>query len=152
APLLAVRLIIAHSQLTAFGGGERITLELLSRLGRRHEVTLWAGGYASERTFPDLRDFPRVDLAGWQWLAAHPRADALVSHSFGARLLALRPPRVIAYLPPLRSAYLQGGRSPDLLARRWLDRLAVRRVAVLLTNSAFTANHADRFYGRDAEI
>jgi glycosyltransferase involved in cell wall biosynthesis len=147
-----MHLIIAHSQLATFGGGERTTIELLRRLGRRHEVTLWAGGYAPERTFSGLRDFPRVDLAGWQWLTARPHADAIISHSFGARLLALHHPRVIAYLHTLRSAYLHGSWRPDLVARRSLDRLAVRRAATLLANSTFTATRAALRYGRASEV
>jgi glycosyltransferase involved in cell wall biosynthesis len=164
-----MKLVIAHSQLHTFGGGERSTLELLRRLGRRHEVELWTSGYRPEETYPELAEFPRRDLRSYQWLitARQPDADAVVAQSFGAYLLTLRQPqRTLCYLHTLRSRYLLdrssdggsslgGGRSslrPDLELRRRLDRAAIERAAKLLTNSAYSAGRILARYGKAAEV
>lgn len=147
-----MHIVVAHSQLNTFGGGERSVLALLSHLSKRHEVTLWAGGYRPERTYAELSTFPRHEVPPSGWLWQTPRADAVVTHSFGAHLLALRHPRTLCYLHTLRSIYFRGGIHPALMARRRLDRAAVRRAATVLTNSAFTAAEAQRRYGRAVEI
>lgn len=147
-----MRIIIAHSRLDAFGGGERATLELARRLSARHEVSILTSQFAPARTFAGLADFsPRI-VAPAAWLTQPLVADAVVAQDFGARLLALRHRGVIAYLHTMRSIYLRGGRRPDLALRRALDRRAVRRAAFLLANSAFTAARAARFYGRTPEV
>src|SRR5262245_8936639 len=100
-----MRIAVAHSRLTTLGGGERATLELLRRLSRRHDVTLWTGRYAPSETYAELGDYPRVTLPPAGWLVGRPEADSVVSQSFGAHLLALRHPAVIAFLHTLRSTY-----------------------------------------------
>jgi glycosyltransferase involved in cell wall biosynthesis len=147
-----MRLVVAHSQLTGFGGGERVTLELLRRLGARHEVALWTGRFDVAATYPELAAFPRVELRPWQWLTRRPDADAVITNSFGASLLALRHPATICYLHTLRSTYLRGGARPDLVARRLLDRAALARAAALATNSDYTAVTAERRYHRPVEV
>ena len=147
-----MRLVVAHSRLTSHGGGERVTLELLRRLGARHEVTLWSGRFDAAATYPELAAFPRVDLRPWEWLIQRPDADAVIANSFGASLLALRHPGTICYLHTLRSTYLQGGTRPDLAARRLLDRAALGRAAALVSNSAYTASRAELRYRRPAEV
>ncbi len=147
-----MRIVIAHSHLNTFGGGERALLELLRRLSARHDVELWAGNYAPERTFAELRAFPRRDVSTLGWLTATPRADAVVTHTFGANLLALRHPRAICYLHSLRSIYAQGGYRPDLVLRRMLERRALRRAAAVLTNSAYSARRAQQLYGLCPEV
>lgn len=147
-----MRIFIAHTRLTGYGGGERATLELARRLSVRHEVTLLTSHYAPEQTFDGLARFPLRVVAPTAWLGQPLDADALIAQNFGARLLALRSGRVIAYLHTMRSRYLQGGARPDLAVRRALDRRAVRRAAYVLTNSAFTAARASAAYGRTPEI
>lgn len=147
-----MHIAVAHSRLTTLGGGERATLELLRRLSRRHEVVLWTSHYAPAETYDALRDFPRVTVPPGGWLSRRPAASAVVSHSFGAHLLALRHPAVIAYLHTLRSPYLRPSVRPDLFARRWLDRAALRRAAAVLANSAYTAAEAERRYRRPTEV
>lgn len=147
-----MRIVIAHSQLSGFGGGERTVLELLRRLSRSHEVELWAGDYHSEATYPELANYPRRDLARREWRRARPHADAVITHSFGSRLLALHSPHVVSYLHTLRSLYLRPGLRPSLLLRKRLDLRAVRRSSVVATNSAFTAGETLRIYGRNPEI
>ena len=147
-----MRIVVAHSQLNALGGGERVALELLRRLGRRHEVTLWAGGYRPSDTYAGLADFPRRDLAAWEWLARVPHADAVVTHTFGAHLLALRHPHTLCYVHTLRSIYLRRADRPDLLARRLLDRAALQRAGGVATNSTYTASRIAATYGRRAEV
>jgi glycosyltransferase involved in cell wall biosynthesis len=147
-----VRIVVAHSQLNAFGGGERAVLELLRHLSRRHEVALWAGNYRPDRTYPELAAFTRRDLAPAEWIVRIPRADVVITHTFGAHLLALRHPATICYVHTLRSRYLQGEARPDLAARRALDRLVLRRAAVLATNSAYSAERIARRYGRLASV
>jgi hypothetical protein len=79
-----MKLVIAHSQLTTYGGGERSTLELLRHLGRRHEVELWTSRYRPEATYPELAEFPRRTrtvlwgVSGGPATAAH---DLLSAHS-----------------------------------------------------------------------
>jgi hypothetical protein len=94
-----MKLVIAHSQLTTYGGGERSTLELLRYLGRRHEVELWTSRYLAEATYPELMEFPRRTLRSYEWLTGvRSDAGAVVAQSFGAYLLALCHPRTISYL------------------------------------------------------
>lgn len=147
-----MRIIIAQSRLDTFGGGERATLELARRLSERHAVSILTSAFVPQRTYPELADFPMRITSPAEWLTQPLVADALVAQNFGARLLALRQRGVIAYLHTMRSLYLRGGRRPDLALRRALDRRAVGRVAFLLTNSAFTARRAERFYGRTPEV
>src|SRR5215469_4194303 len=145
---VVMRRVVAHSRLVGFGGGERVTLELLRRLGARHEVTLWTGRFDAAATYPELAAFPRVEVRPWEWLGRRPNAAAVITNSFGAALLALRHPGTIGYLHTLRSTYLRGGTRPDLVARRMLDRGALARAAALATNSAYTAANAERRYHR----
>lgn len=147
-----MRIVVAHSHLSTLGGGERVTLELLRRLGRRHTVTLWAGGYLPQQTYTGLGDFPRRDLAAWEWLVAVPDADAVISHTFGANLLALRHPATLWYIHTLRSEYLRRANRLDLRARRVLERVALRQAADLATNSHFTAARFMAHYGRVAKV
>jgi glycosyltransferase involved in cell wall biosynthesis len=148
-----MRIIIAHSRLDTFGGGERATLELARRLSARHDLTILTSVYAPERTFADLARYPLRIVAPATWLTQPLAAtDALVAQNFGARLLALRQRGVIAYLHTMRSLSLRGGARPDLALRRALDRRAVHRAANLLTNSAFTATRAEACYGRTPEV
>ncbi len=147
-----VRIIVAHSQLNSYGGGERTTVELLHHLSARHDVTLWAGNYVQSATFRELGAYPRRDISPAGWLLASPDADAVVSQTLGSNLLALRHPRTICYLHTMRSTYLRGGARPDLVARRLLDRAAVRHAAAVLTNSEYSAEQALRHYGREVEV
>jgi glycosyltransferase involved in cell wall biosynthesis len=147
-----MQIVVAHSHLNALGGGERATLELLRRLSLRHDVELWAGCFDPARTFPELADFPRRELTAAGWLIERPEADAVVAQTFGAYLLALRHPHTVAYLHTLRSVYLSGGWRPDLIARRALDRLALRRAAALLANSHYTAMRARHRYRRPVHV
>lgn len=147
-----MRIIVAHTRLTEYGGGERATLELVRRLRACHDVTLLTSDYAPSRTFAGLAELePRV-VAPAAWLAQPLAADAIIAQNFGARLLALRHPRVIAYLHTMRSRYLLGGARPGLALRRALDHRSLLRAARLLTNSAFTAALVRAFAGRAAEV
>jgi glycosyltransferase involved in cell wall biosynthesis len=158
-----MKLVIAHSQLNTFGGGERSTLELLRRLGRRHEVELWTGEYIPKATYPELAEFPRRALHSYQWLTTDKSyVDAIVAQSFGAYLLALRHRRTLCYVHTLRSRYLADAPSSrsirgsslrlDLALRRRLDRAAIERAARLLTNSAYSAGKIVERYGRAAAV
>ncbi len=147
-----MHIVMAHSHLSTFGGGERVTLELSSRLGRRHDITLWAGGFRPGDTYAGLAEFPRRDLSRLDWLWAVPRADAVVAHTFGANLLALRHPRTLCYVHTLRSVYVQRADRPDLIARRLLDRAALGRAGALATNSHYTASRIAQRFGRVPEV
>jgi glycosyltransferase involved in cell wall biosynthesis len=146
-----MRLVIAHSRLNTFGGGERVTLELMRRLSARHEVTLWAGGYRPSATYAELAAFPRRDLAPGQWLTAVPDADAVLAQTFGSNLLALRHPATLCYVHTLRSPYLGRSLRPGLLARRALDTWSLRRAGALAANSAYTARRVAARTGRAVE-
>ena len=147
-----MRLIIAHSQLTTLGGGERATLELLRFLSRRHETELWTSRYRSEMTYPELADYPRRRLHAYEWLTVRPEADAVIAESFGAYMLALRHSRTLTYVHTLRSQYLDGSRRPDLVARRRLDNAAIGSAARLYTNSAYSAARTRALYDREATV
>jgi glycosyltransferase involved in cell wall biosynthesis len=143
-----MRIVVAHSHLNTLGGGERVALELLKRLGRQHELMLWAGRYSPSDTYEGFDAYPRQDIMPWQWLQRVPDADVVIAHTFGANLLAIRHPRTMCYVHTMRSVYLQRRDRPDLVARRGLDRLAMRRAAVLIANSQFTAESVAERYGR----
>jgi glycosyltransferase involved in cell wall biosynthesis len=80
-------------------------------------------------------------------------ADAIVTNSFGANLLALRNgPRVAYWAHSTRSVFLQpGARRVDLLLRRAVDWIAVRRARQLVANSRYTASRLRQLYRRDAD-
>src|SRR5437762_3403245 len=88
-----------------------------------------------------------------QWPIAEVAADAIVANSFGANLLSLRNgPRVAYWVHSTRSTFLQPwARRIDFRARRLLDWLAVKRAALLVANSRFTAVRLRELYGRDAD-
>ncbi|HEV7127681.1 MAG TPA: glycosyltransferase family 4 protein [Ktedonobacterales bacterium] len=147
-----MRIVVAHSRLNTLGGGERVTLELLRQLSRRHEVTLWAGGYDRTATYRELADFPRRDLAPWQWPISRADADVVIAQSFGASFLAVRHAATLCYVHTLRSIYLAGSNRPDLLARRVLDTLLLRRAGAVATNSEYTAGRLNARIGRQIEV
>src|SRR6185437_4110262 len=127
-------------------GGERFVLEVSRRLAARHDITLYTGTFVPEATYPGLADFPLVKVDALQWARLRVPADAVVTHTFGANLLAFRNPNVAYYVHTLRSIYLQGGNRPDLTARRVLDRRAVRHDRRIIANSAYTAEKFQRLY------
>ena len=144
-----MRIAMAHSHLTTFGGGERFVLEVSRRLAARHEITLYTSTYIPERTYPELARFPLVHVSPLQWATLHIKADAIVAHTFGANLLAYANPNVAYYVHSLRSRYLTGGSRPDLILRRALDRRAIRHDRRVIANSQFTAQKFQGLYQRD---
>ena len=149
-----MRLALAHSHLETFGGGERAVLEVGRRLRARHDVLLLAGRYRPDDTYAELGAFPRATLGSADWLLGRmPPVDAVIANSFGANLLSLRRGRrTIYWVHSLRSVFLVARiPRPDLVARRLLDLVAVRRSARLVANSDFTARGMLRLYGRPAD-
>jgi glycosyltransferase involved in cell wall biosynthesis len=148
-----MRIALAHSHANAFGGGERAVLELGRALMHRHDVRLLLGGFDPRRTYGELASLPHTRLKRHQWLVSRVRADAIVANSFGANLLSFRNGLRVAYwVHSTRSVFLQpGARRADLLMRRAIDWLAVRRSAKLVANSRYTANRLRQLYGREAD-
>lgn len=148
-----MRIVLVHSHATTLGGGERAVLEVARGLRARHDVVLALGRFEPQSTYAELASFPRVRLRRLSWLSARLDADAIVTNSFGANLLALRQGGRVAYWAhSTRSRFLQpGARRPDLVARRMLDQIAVKRAALLVANSLYTAERARRLYGRQAD-
>jgi glycosyltransferase involved in cell wall biosynthesis len=148
-----MRIVLAHSHANTLGGGERAVLELARALGQRHQVRLLLGSFDRRRTYPELASLPYARLARAQWLLTRVDADAIVTNSFGANLLALRNgPRVAYWVHSTRSRFLQpGARRADLLLRRAIDWLAVRRAAQLVANSQYTARRLRQLYRREAD-
>lgn len=148
-----MRIVLAHSHANTFGGGERAVLELGRALMERHDVQLLLGGFDPRRTYPELASLPHARLGRLQWPIARVRADAILTNSFGANLLALRNGRRVAYwVHSTRSVFLQpGARRLDLRLRRLVDWLAVRRAARLVANSHYTANRLRQLYRRDVD-
>src|SRR5438132_4476075 len=148
-----MRIVLAHSHANTLGGGERAVLELARALLQQHQVRLLLGGFDPRRTYPELDSLPHGRLGRLQWPIAHVVADAIVANSFGANLLSLRNgPRVAYWVHSTRSVFLQpGARRVDLLVRRALDWVAVRRAALLVANSRYTAGRLRQLYGREAD-
>lgn len=148
-----MRIVLAHSHANSFGGGERAVLELGRALLARHEVRLLLGGFDPRHTYPELASLPHNRLSRLQWLVSDIEAEAIVTNSFGANLLALRNGARVAYwVHSTRSIFLlPRARRVDLLARRALDWLAVRRAARLVANSRYTASRLSRLYRREAD-
>jgi glycosyltransferase involved in cell wall biosynthesis len=96
---------------------------------------------------------PHTRFGRLQWPIASVAGDAIVANSFGANLLALRNGSRVAYwVHSTRSVFLQpGARRIDLLLRRVLDWIAVRRAAQLVANSRYTAARLRQLYGREAD-
>jgi len=148
-----MRIALAHSHANTFGGGERAVLELGLALRSRHDVHLLLGGFKPRRTYAELASLPHTRLSRAQWLLTQVNADAVITNSFGANLLALRNARRVAYwVHSTRSVFLRPRvRRLDLLLRRAIDWLAVRRAEQLVANSQFTAARLRELYGRDAD-
>jgi glycosyltransferase involved in cell wall biosynthesis len=149
----SMRIVLAHSHANTFGGGERAVLELGRALIGRHELRLLLGGFDPRRTYPELTSLPYTRLGRADWLVSHIDADAIVANSFGANLLALRNgPRVAYWVHSTRSVFLQlGARRVDLLLRRAIDFIAVRRAGQLVANSRYAAARVRQLYRREAD-
>jgi len=145
-----MRIVLAHSHANTFGGGERAVLELGRALMSSYDVRLLLGGFDPRRTYPELASLPLTRFGRLDWLFARINADAIVANSFGANLLSLRnAPRVAYWVHSTRSLFLQpGARRADLLLRRAVDWLAVRRAAQLVANSHYTASRVRQLYRR----
>ncbi|HEV7663817.1 MAG TPA: glycosyltransferase family 4 protein [Chloroflexota bacterium] len=150
-----MQIVLAHSHANTVGGGERAVLEVAKQLSQRHDVRLLLGGFAAEKTYAELATLPHTQLGRLRWPVAHISADAIVTNSFGANLLALRNgPRVAYWVHSTRSIFLQvqrGANRVDLHLRRIIDWLAVRRAGLLVANSRYTASRLQRLYRRDAD-
>jgi glycosyltransferase involved in cell wall biosynthesis len=146
-------IVLAHSHARTFGGGERAVLELATSWRGQHQVRLLLGGFDRRRTYAGLAELPHVELARATWPVRHVAADAIVTNSFGANLLALRNgPRIAYWVHSTRSQFLQpDARRIDLLARRVVDWLAVRRAARLVANSQYTASRLWHLYRRETD-
>jgi hypothetical protein len=92
-----VRIVLAHSHANTLGGGERAILELGRALMARHQVRLLLGGFDPQRTYPELASLPHSRLGRLLWPVARVDADAIITNSFGANLLALRNGQRVAY-------------------------------------------------------
>src|SRR5437660_12442437 len=148
-----MHIVLAHSHANTFGGGERAVLEVGRALMAQHDVRLLLGGFDPRRTYPELASLPHRRFGRLQWPTARVAADAIVANSFGANLLALRNgPRVAYWVHSTRSVFLQpGARRVDLLLRRMLDWMAVRKAAQVIANSRYTAGRVRRLYRREAD-
>jgi glycosyltransferase involved in cell wall biosynthesis len=148
-----VRILLAHSHANTLGGGERAVLEVGQRLAERHEVRLLLGGFDPRRTYPELGEMPHARLDRARWAMTRVDADAIVTNTFGANLLAFRNgSRVVYWVHTTRSRFLLAdARRIDLRARRLLDWLAVRRAALVAANSRFTAGRVRDLYGREVD-
>src|SRR3979411_98992 len=148
-----MRIVLAHSHANTLGGGERAVLELARGLLPRHDVRLLLGGFDPHRTYPELASLPRAPMGRLQWPIANVQADAIVANSFGANLLSLRNgPRVAYWVHSTRSVFLQpGARRVDLLLRRAIDWIAVRKEAQLIPHSRHTPRRLRRLYRREAD-
>ncbi len=145
-----MQIALAHSHPNTFGGGERALLELARGLATRHQITLLVGEFDRDHTYTELAAFPMERFRAWQWLLRRCAVDVVVSHSFGANLLALRNGgRVVYWVHSVRSLFLQPrSYRPDLFLRRTIDWVAVRRAARLVANSHFTAARLWALYRR----
>ena len=148
-----MRIALAHSHANTFGGGERAVLEVGRALMGRHDVRLLLGRYEPRQTYDELASLPHDRIGRAQWLVARVNADAIVANSFGANLLSLRNGSRVAYwVHSTRSIFLQPrARRADLLLRRAIDWLAVRRAALLVANSRYTAGRLRQLYQREAD-
>jgi glycosyltransferase involved in cell wall biosynthesis len=148
-----MRIVLAHSHANTFGGGERAVLECARALADRHQVRLLLGGFQPHRTYAELAGLPHTRFGRLQWLTANVQADAIVTNSMGANLLALRNGARVAYwVHSTRSVFLQSSnRRADLILRRAIDWLAVRRAARLVANSRYTATRLRELYRREAD-
>jgi glycosyltransferase involved in cell wall biosynthesis len=149
-----MRLALAHSHARTLGGGERAVLELARRLAPRHQLRLLLGSFSPRTTYPELADFPHTRVPRLGWLSTRlPEDEVVVANSFGANLLALRNGPAVGYwVHSVRSVFLTRGEPrPDLLLRRLLDWLCVRRTGQLIANSHYTARALRRLYGREPD-
>ncbi len=148
-----MRVVLAHSHANTLGGGERSVLELGRALLTQHRILLLLGGFEPRRTYPELASLPYRRFGRAQWLTARVPADAIITNSFGSNLLSLRNgPHVAYWVHSTRSVYLQpGARRVDLLVRRAIDWLAVRRAAQVIANSRYTALRLRQLYHREPD-
>jgi glycosyltransferase involved in cell wall biosynthesis len=117
----------------------------------RYRLRLLLGGFSPGRTYAELAALPHVRLSRLEWLSTRlPEHEVVVANTFGANLLALRNgPRVGYWVHSVRSVFLaRGDPRADLMLRRLLDWLAVRRAGQLIANSRYTAGRLQALYGR----
>lgn len=148
-----MRIVLAHSHVNTFGGGERAVLEVARAFAEQHEVRLLLGGFDPRRTYSELAHYPHQRMGRLQWPIAKVSGDAIITNSFGANLLALRNgSRTVYWVHSTRSVFLASrARRVDLALRRGMDWLAVRKTAQLVANSRYTAAQLERLYGRTAD-
>jgi glycosyltransferase involved in cell wall biosynthesis len=148
-----MRIVLAHSHVNTFGGGERAVLEVARAFAEQHEVRLLLGGFDPRRTYSELVHYPHRRMGRLQWPISKVSGDAIITNSFGANLLALRNgSRTVYWVHSTRSAFLASrSRRIDLALRRGIDWLAVRRTAQLVANSRYTAARLEQLYGRPAD-
>ena len=149
-----MRIVLAHSHANTFGGGERAVFEVGRALMSAHDVRLLLGRFSARQTYPELASLPHQQFGRLQWPVARLKnADAIVANSFGANLLALRNAERVAYwVHSTRSIFLQPGAvRPDLLLRRAIDWIAVRRARQVVANSRYTAGRLRQLYRREPD-
>src|SRR5689334_11684300 len=92
-----MRIVLAHSHANTFGGGERAVLELARGFAAEHEVRLLLGGLDTLHTYAELAGWRHQRVGRLQWPLLKVTADAIVTNTFGANLLALRNGQRVAY-------------------------------------------------------
>ncbi len=154
-----MKVMIAHAYLNGYGGGERFVLEQANHMSKRHEVRILTWEYIPEMTFAGFRNHEIVELKSGSsslnkmiaWSMRKENFDVCSTHAFPSNFLSFRNRGTVWYChrPDLP---FQDSRNPYHLALKAFDRLSIRRVKKVITNSRFSAEMIKRYYKRDAEV
>jgi glycosyltransferase involved in cell wall biosynthesis len=141
-----MKIAMAHSRFIWAGGAERFVLEVSRRLAARHQVTIYTSEYAPDATYADLDELPIVTIPTWQWATTRLKEDVIFTHTHSPNLLAYRNKHVAYCVHSFMND--SGMNRPDIVVRRLLDKVAMKRNQRILANSKFTATTFKTLYNR----
>ncbi len=167
---------IVHPDLSAYGGAQKLTLQLAEALSRSHHVTVYTSRFSSGKwSFLKLPQVVEVPLAKKMMkLPFYPLAATALQaairehqvynlHSFPSYLISLHPSVWYCHEPPrelydLSREYAARSRLPSPMSRivlsalRAYDRAKALRVDAIASNSKFTRQYIRLAYGRDSMV
>jgi glycosyltransferase involved in cell wall biosynthesis len=158
-----MRILLAHSNLIGYGGGEKVFLEVTKHLSKnKHDIDILTWEYDPEKTFEDFRKFdirtlkffgsPMSKFARW---AAYKGDYELVNcHGFPSNFLAFRNDNVYWVNHSDHASrgygnYLNSGPIHKRLYANsigYFDRASARRMKKVIANSEFCADFIRNYY------
>ncbi len=161
-----MNIIIAHSYINGFGGGERFVLEEVKHLSKKHDIKIITGDYVPEKTFPEFKEFDihvmktKNKLTKFlKWAYYKEEADLINAHGFPSNFVSFRNNNVVWYVHTDHfisgyGKYLNQGFLKKSYAKTisCFDKLSVKRMKKMITNSNYMKGLVNNFYGIEPSI